>query len=154
MLNQGFRDAAAHEGTIWLVDDSSQHLVPAYNTGPNAAKFVRTFHQPLNEGIICMVFATEQPFLENEVYKNLKQSRRLDSLLQMQTYALIAVPFYLLKNCRGVVSCVQLRPSQSPASDPAGFNPNHLAAVQRASGIVSRLLEYQLLSRTVDWAAD
>jgi hypothetical protein len=148
-LQQGFDEAGAHEGTVWLVDAAGEFLVPAHNTGPRAGEIVGNFKQPLSAGLISMVFATEQPFLENAVSRNAQQSKLLDAQLQVQTHALIAVPFYLLQACRGVVSCVQLKPAG--AGDPPGFRPEHLASVQAATALLTRLLEYRLLSRTVGW---
>src|SRR5262245_878395 len=115
-LERGFAEAGAHEGTVWLLDQSGEFLVPAWNSGPNAARLVGQFKQPLNAGLICMVFSSEQPFLENEVWKNSKQSKLLDSMLEVQTGAMIAVPFYFLRACRGVVSCVKLTKPKGDAS--------------------------------------
>jgi len=149
ILQQGFTEAGAHEGTVWLVDAAGEFLVPAFNTGPHATEMVGKFKQPLSAGLISMVFATEQPFLENEVSRNAQQSKLLDAQLQVQTQALIAVPFYLLDACRGVVSCVQLK--SAGAVDPPGFRPEHLASVQAAAALLARLIEYRLLSQTVGW---
>src|SRR5260221_4000839 len=80
----GFTQAGAHEGTVWLVDGARQHLVPAYNTGPRAAELVGRFEQPLSDGLISMVFGSEQPFLENEVWRNVRQSKLLDSMLEVR----------------------------------------------------------------------
>jgi hypothetical protein len=155
VLQRGFDEAGAQEGTLWLLDGPAQHLVPAFNTGPNAHKLVGQFHQPLDSGLICMVFATEQPFVENEVSKSSQQSKLLDASLGVRTQALIAVPFYLLRQCRGVVSCVQLQPPDTaPERTPPGFGPAALSAIQRAAGVLTRLLEYRLLSCVVDWAQD
>lgn len=150
-LERGFAEAGAHEGTLWLLDPGNEFLVPAWNSGPNAARLVGQFKQPLNAGLICMVFASEQPFLENEVWNNSQQSKLLDSLLKVKTAAMIAVPFYFLRGCRGVVSCVQLK-SAGPEADPAGFRPEHLAHVQRATTLMSKLVELKLLGRTVGWS--
>jgi hypothetical protein len=150
-LDQGFAEAGAHEGTVWLLDGGGSHLVPAYNNGPQAAQLVCKFKQPLNTGLICMVFASEQTFLENEVWKNAAQSKLLDTKLQVQTCAMIAVPFYFLRGCRGVVSCVQLKRPGAYLPDPVGFRPEHLAGVQRAASLCSRLIELRLLSRAVGW---
>jgi hypothetical protein len=153
-LQRGFAEAGADEGTVWLLDESAGGLEPAYNTGPHAQKLVGHFKQPLNSGLICMVFATEQPFLENEVSLNTRQSKLVDSLLQVETYAMIAVPFYFLQSVRGVVSCVQLRSTATDAADPSGFRPEHLASVQRTTALVSQLIEFRLLGRVVGWTSD
>jgi hypothetical protein len=154
ILERGFTEAGADEGTVWLPDEAGEHLVPAYNTGPNAAQFVNQFKQPLSSGLICMVFASEQPFLENEVGKNTAQSKLLDTQLGVQTCAMIAVPFHFLRGCRGVISCVQLKRNGSPASDPAGFQPEHLQRVQLAATLLSRLIEFRLLSQAVSWTSE
>ena len=152
LLEVAFQEAGAHEGTIWWHDESNECLVPGYNTGPNAAQLVGKFRQPLNAGLVCMVLASEQPFLENRVYQNAQQSKLLDMTLGVRSYALIAVPFYLLRGCRGVVSCVQLLRPEEP--EPAGFQPRDLAGVQRAVSCVSRLLEWRLVGQTLGWPVD
>lgn len=154
VIEQGFRDVHADEGTIWLLDAAREHLVPAVNTGPNAPTIVARFRQPLSAGLICMVFASEQPFVENEVFKNARQSKLLDELLQVRTDALMVVPFYFLHGCRGVMSCVQLGVPGSPVPHRPGFSADDLDGLQRMAVLVSRLLEYRLLSQTVGWEVD
>ena len=154
VLQQGFDQATAHEGTVWLADAAGEFLVPAWNTGPEAARLLGRFKQPLKAGLISMVFASEQPFIENEVFKNSQQSKHLDEMLGVQTYALIAVPFSFLKACRGIVSCVQLKAPAAPPTDPPGFRPEHLASVERATALLARLLEYRLLGSTVGWTVE
>jgi hypothetical protein len=149
-IEHGFAEAHADEGTIWLLDQTAEFLVPAWNTGPHADQLVGKFKQPLNAGVICMVFSSEQPFLENEIWKNSRHSKLLDSMLKLQTNAMIAVPFYFLRACRGVLSCVQLNKSDTPAG--GGFHAEHLAHVQRATAILSQLIELRLLSCTVGWS--
>jgi len=149
-IERGFAEAGADEGTVWLLDQAGEFLVPAWNSGPHADKVVGKFKQPLKAGLICMVFSSEQPFLENEVWKNTRQSKLLDSMLEVQTSAMIAVPFYFLRACRGVVSCVQL--NKPGASAGSGFRPDHLAHVQRSTAILSQLIELKLLSCTIGWS--
>ena len=149
-LRRGFAEAGAHEGTVWLPDAAGTHLVPVYNTGPHADKFVGKFRQPLNAGLICMVFASEQPIVENEVQANARQSKLLDHLLEVQTHALMAAPFHFLRACRGVVSCVQLNSPDSSAQ-PRGFSGTDLTNLQRAAAMCSRLIELRLLSHAVGW---
>jgi hypothetical protein len=151
VFHTGVAEAGAHEGTIWLVDEAGEYLVPAINTGPQAGQMVGRFRQPLNSGLICMVFASEQPFLENDVSKSPERSKLLDSLLQVETAALIAVPFYFLRACRGVISCVQLAGKDDSPGSSRGFRPQHLACMQRTASIMSQLVEYQLLSSAVGW---
>jgi hypothetical protein len=154
LMQQGFAAAGAHEGTVWLVDQANENLVPAYNTGAKAAQILGTFKQPLNSGLVCMVFASERPFLENEVFKDARQSKALDSLLQTETFAMIAVPFYLLGECRGAVSCVQLRRPDTREARPPGFGAENLVCVQRMTAVLSRLVEYRILCRTIGWTSE
>jgi hypothetical protein len=153
-LERGFADAGADEGTIWLLDQIGENLVPVFNTGPDADRFVGQFKQPLSTGLISMVFASEQPFLENEVWRNEHQSKLLDSLLQVQTCAMIAVPFYFQRQCRGVISSVRLRRPGERRPEPEGFRREHLASVQQVSALLTRLIDLQLLSRAVGWGND
>jgi len=46
--------------------------------------------QPLNAGIISMVFSTEEPFCENEIGRNKTQDPTLDRMLAVQTESMIA----------------------------------------------------------------
>ncbi len=154
IIKQGFMDAGAHEGTVWLVDAAGEALEPAHTIGPNAERIVGQFKQPLGSGLISMVFATEQPFLENEVTHNAQQSKLLDAQLDVQTHSLIAVPFHFLHACRGVVSCVRFKSSGGGAGGPPGFHAIHLSHVQRATALLAQLLEYRLLSRTVGWTCE
>lgn len=154
IVEQGFAEAGAHEGTIWLLDATEKFLEPTFNTGPRASQIVGQFKQPLGSGLISMVFATEQPFLENDIIRNAQQCKLLDAQLGVRTHALIAVPFHFLHACRGVVSCVQLKSPDPQTVDPPGFQPPHLAAVQRATAMLSQLIEYRLLSQVVGWTCE
>lgn len=154
VLQEGFDCATAHEGTVWLADAAGEFLSPAFNSGPNAGRWVGKFKQPLSSGIISMVFASEQPFIENEVFKNALQSKVLDHNLGVQTHALIAVPFYFLKACRGVISCVQLNHPGAAPDSLSGFRPEHLLCVEQTAALLSRLVEYRLLSNTVGWTTE
>jgi hypothetical protein len=153
-IERGFAAAGAHEGTVWLLDDTEEHLMAAYNTGPKADHWVGSFKHPLQTGLIGMVFASEQPFLENEIWKNARHRKELDGLLKVETAAMIAVPFYLLRACRGVVSCVQLRLADSGKPEPPGFRPEDLAAMQWTAATLSQLLELRLLSHAVGWTCE
>lgn len=153
IVEQGFAEAGAHEGTIWLVDAAGEFLEPAFNTGPHAPQIVGQFKQPLGSGLISMVFASEQPFVENHVSRNAQQSKLLDARLEVETQSLIAVPLHFLNACRGVVSCVQLK-EKGQAGKVPGFKAAHLDAVQRATALLCQIIEYRLLSRTVGWTCE
>ena len=143
LLVETFDRAGAHEGTVWLLDTERAALIPRYNSGPHAERFVGTFRQSVRAGMIGMVAATEQPVCENEVCKNERQDRTLDEQLQLRTWAMLAVPFYFFGELRGVISCVQF---QSTDSTPAGFSGEHLHGLQLTAGVLTRLIEHRLFA--------
>jgi hypothetical protein len=145
VIKLAFQNAGADEGTIWLVDEQEQLLMPAYNTGPHAAKFVGSFSQKLGEGLLGMVLASERPFVENEMPTNRIRGRALDSLLQVETRAMIATPFYFLEACRGVISCIQLDPPPRHQPGVSGFAPGDEAVVRHAAATLGRLVDYRVL---------
>lgn len=146
LLVDGFNRAGAHEGTVWLLDDPRQNLIPRFNSGPDAAKFVGSFRQSLRAGMISMVVATEQPICENDMAANQRQDKSLDQQLHVQTSAMLAVPFYFVGELRGVISCVKLK--KEGANGPAftEFPPESLRELQLTAAILSRLIEHRLLT--------
>lgn len=157
VLKGTFERISADEGSIWLLDQERKHLVAAYNSGQNSEKIVG-FKNPLGEGIISLVVASEHAFVENQVYKNKSHSAALNKKLGRTTYAMIAVPFYFLNQVRGVISCVQLLDvliqdgEAAPVGrTPTGFTPNDLNAVQTTATVVRDLIDYRLLGTAIGW---
>lgn len=147
-VERGLSDSGADEGTIWLLDATSEYLVPVFNSGPNASEFVGKFRQSVNSGMISMVVATEQSICENDVHRNQRQDRTLDGKLGVQTRAMIATPVYFAGELRGVISAVQL---QSSGDDPAqdvkpGFRCEQLQSLQRTAALLARLIEHKILT--------
>ena len=157
LLTETFARIGADEGSIWLLDQEKQHLVVAYNSGPNTAK-IMGFKQPLTKGIVSLVVASEHPFVENEVYNNVDHSNTLDKALHKATYAMIVVPLYFLNEVRGVISCVQLQEVEirdgkavPKGEKPSGFGPPDLNAIQTISAVVRDLIDYRLLGTAIGW---
>ena len=138
--------ADAHEGTVWLLDNTRSFLVPRFNSGPNADSFVGSYRQSLRSGMISMVVATEQPVCENEVHRNEQQDKSLDKKLGLSTCAMLAVPFYFAGELRGVISAVQLQEAGDPAPEPPGFTVENLTTLQLAASVLARMIEHQLMS--------
>jgi len=138
-LRHAFHRCAADEGTVWLLHDGA--LVPALNSGVQAARLEDTFRQPLDRGIIGMVAVTEQAYCENDVADDTRRDGTLDALLQVQTSAMMAVPFVFGGSVRGVVSCVQFVRS----TPRTGFTPSHLDQLEREVHLAGRLLDLALL---------
>ena len=102
LLAGAFRRVGADEGTVWLLDEGRSALIPRFNSGPHAERMIGQFRQSLGVGMISMVAATEQPICENEVWRNERQDRTLDTELRVKTWAMLAVPFYFFGELRGV----------------------------------------------------
>lgn len=152
VIDKAVESAGGTEGSVWLADESSESLVIVYNTGPNSDRLVGHFKQPLGAGLISMVFASEQPFIENHVFKNSRQDKSLDSMLSLQTHAMIAIPFYFLDTLRGVISCVQLTATGSMDTTPSGFDHDDEAIVRNATVILGRLIDHWVLRTMVGLA--
>lgn len=157
VLRGTFERIAADEGSIWLLDQEKKFLVATYNSGPNSKEIVG-FKNPLGEGIISLVVASEQAFIENQVYKNKRHSAALNKKLGKTTYAMIAVPLYFLNQVRGVISCVQLldvlvreEEGAPVGSTPPGFSPQDLNAVQTTAALVRDLIDYRLIGTAIGW---
>jgi hypothetical protein len=157
LLKDTFERIGADEGSIWLIDHEKHSLVASYNSGPNSEKIVG-FENPLNAGIISLVVASENAFVENQVYKNVHHSGKLGEKIGRTTYAMIAVPLYFLNQVRGVISCVQLLDvliekgqAEPTGRIPPGFTPRDLNAVQTIAAVVRDLLDYRLLGTAVGW---
>jgi hypothetical protein len=157
LLRETFVRIGADEGSIWLLDQEKQHLVVAYNSGPDTDK-IMGFKLPVTTGIISLVVASEHAFVENQVYKNAKHSAVLDQQLKKTTYAMIAVPLYFLNEVRGVISCVQLQDVEvrggkavPTGETPAGFGPPELNAIQTIAAVVRDLIDHRLLGTAVGW---
>jgi hypothetical protein len=132
MLEHLFAEIGASEGTLWLLDETRQALVPVWNSGPHAADFVGKHRQPVEAGLIGLVCATEQAICENAVYRHAGQDPTLDRTLGLLTCAMIAVPFRIRGELRGIVSCVKLKKADSTEPDPPPFTSEDLAAVTAA----------------------
>jgi GAF domain len=146
LLCEAFKNAGAHEGTVWVIDDGCTELIPRFNSGPNAARFIASFRQPLNVGMISTVAVTEQPLCENAVHEDSRQDKRIDLELGVRTWAMLAVPFRFAGELRGVVSCVQLRDGEDTGPPPPGFTLEHLHKLQAAVAVLSRLIDARLMS--------
>jgi hypothetical protein len=151
VISDAFSLAGAHEGTIWLVDAAEQHLMPVYNTGADAARFVGEFRQPLSRGLISLVFKNGQTLAENAVRENRQQDRTLDQSLGVETVAMLAVPFYFAKHPRGVISCVQLQKTGGASGDARGFRPDDLQRIEQLSATLTRFIDHLLVGTTVGW---
>ena len=142
VMIDGFRAAGADEGTVWLANLTSRELVPVMNSGPEEGSFLRKFRQPLDRGVISMVFHSGQAFCENDVSGNSTHDRTIDAALAQVTAAMIAVPLFFANKPRGVVSCVRL--------GDGAFELVHLREVQQSVAVLERMIEGHLLQNLLE----
>ncbi|MEM9281184.1 MAG: hypothetical protein AAGA96_05110 [Verrucomicrobiota bacterium] len=132
--------------SVWLADTEKQNLVV---THCDPDKEFIGFQQAISEGLIALVYASEQALCENSVYLNADHSKKVDQMLGQVTCAMIATPFYIAGTMRGVITAVQLKESDT-APDPAGFSARNLNRVGRLSTVLERLVNYRLLTKLLD----
>ena len=135
----------ADEGTIWLADVEGKNLVPAYNTGPRAEDLVGVLRQPMGEGLVALVFANGQSFVENDVYKNVDHSKRVDHALGQRTEAMMIVPFNFLGDIHGVISCVVL--GETTGEKSRQFTAEQLEFFSFQSRVFEALFQNSVIER-------
>ncbi len=141
ILRKAFVAVHADEGTIWLLDEKQEALVPVWSSGPYGERFVGIHRQPLTAGLMSLICVTEQAICENSVYQNAQQDPTLDRRLGVLTCAMIAVPLRFRDAIHGGVSCVRLKKANASAPEPSPFSTADLALVTDAVREVERLIE-------------
>jgi hypothetical protein len=141
VLTKAFSAVGADEGTIWLLDEKEEALVPVWSSGPYGERFIGAHRQPLTAGLMSLICVTEQGICENAVYQNAQQDPTLDRRLGVLTCAMIAVPLRFADAVHGGISCVRLKPVDSGAPEPPPFSAADLAVVTEAVREVERLVQ-------------
>lgn len=142
VLRDGLRRAGADEGTLWIASRDGKELIPVFNSGKEPDTFLRRVRQPLDRGVISMVYHSGQPFCENEVTKNRSHDHTVDEALSQVTAAMIALPFFFAGRRRGVLSCVRLGQGE--------FEAVHLSEIQQAAIVLERLADWHLLQALLE----
>jgi transcriptional regulator with GAF, ATPase, and Fis domain len=142
VLREGLRRSGADEGTLWIASRDRKELIPVFNSGPEPEAFLGKVRQPLDRGVISMVFHSGQPFCENEVTKNTSHDHTVDEALRQVTAAMIALPFFFGGRRRGVLSCVRLGHGE--------FEAQHLSELQQAASLLERLADWHLLQELLE----
>ncbi|MHC4163898.1 MAG: GAF domain-containing protein, partial [Planctomycetota bacterium] len=140
-----FRRIDASEGSLWLRDVEEKHLVTVYNTGPNADRIVLEHLQPLDRGIVSMVYGTGRTFADVDVHRSREQDKTLDTRLGVLTCSMIAVPFRFAGQTRGVINAVKLKPAASTDPDPPPFAEDATQQMQLLGATLERLVDLKLV---------
>jgi len=142
VLLDGFRQVGADEGTVWIANPALGELIPVLNSGAEEGSFLRKFRQPLDRGVISMVFLSGQAFCENDVSQNSTHDRTIDTALSQVTAAMIAIPLFFANRPRGVVSCVRL--------GVGAFEVSHFREMQHCVAVIERLIDGSLLQNLLE----
>lgn len=140
-----FQRIHASEGSLWLRDVAEKNLITVYNTGPHADRIVLEHLQPLDRGIVSMVYETGKPFLGADVHRSGKQDKTLDTALGVQTCAMVAVPLRFAGLTRGIVNAVKLKPAASTDPDPLPFAGDATQHMQLLAETLERLIDLKLV---------
>ena len=124
---------------LWIADGARENLIFAI-TAPDDARVIGR-SQPLSEGFISLVFASEQPICENRVAGDERHSKRIDSVDGETTEAMVAVPFYFGGLLCGVLSALRW---QGGCASGRPFDQGDLKAMQRTSVVLERLVNLAL----------
>jgi hypothetical protein len=148
-LVQCFAGVGADEGTLWLVNQERTELIPAYSTSERAEQWVTLHRQPLDRGIVSMIFATEQTFSESELQSHPDHDATLDRRLGVMTTAMIGTPFVFGERVRGVMTCVRLvDKDELQRGDPSRrrpFGSDAAAVVELTSTLLGRHIDLTLI---------
>lgn len=146
LFASAMREMEADEGTVWLLDDKGEALVPVHNSGPRARDFVAKFRQPLSKGLISAVFGTQIGMVEDFVYRNAEHDPQANQVTGVVTVHLGAVPFYFGGDTRGVVTAVKIREmGTGEADDPPPFVPEALGCLSRLANHLGELVDGRCL---------
>lgn len=143
-VDETCRHIGASEGSLWIRDVAEEHLVTVYNTGPHAERIVLKHLQPLDRGIVSMVYRTGRTFAEADVHRSRQQDKTLDATLGILTCSMIAVPFACAGRIRGVLNAVKLKPADSQDPDPPPFAPDATPRMQMLADTLDRLVDLKL----------
>ena len=154
LLRQVMTATRASEGAVWVADPEQVHLLPVVGLGPLAPRYVHRFAQPLETGLVSMVYDSGQSFCENDVESHPGHSVMLDTELGMRTRAMMAVPLYYAGRLRGVLTAVHLAPpGEAEGDDTSGrsFTAADLATFERVGQCLRKLIDLRLLELLLGW---
>lgn len=115
----------ASEGSIWLADPSSQELVMAVNSGPDAAMLELNTRQPDTEGILGKVYQEDAHYADHGMFRDKYESHKVDEQLHQYTLHIAGYPLHVLGCKIGVLSIVQVMGKHANPPKTWGFPENH-----------------------------
>jgi hypothetical protein len=146
LLDQTRQQIGADEVSLWLTNPSRTRLGVCF-CAPNEALCGTEI--PLGSGLIGMVLAAEQGICENTAYQNQRHDKTIDEHVGKITTSIVACPFYVCGELRGVLSFVKLKASLT-SPDPAPFQAAELLQAQQLAVILERLLNLRVVQILFD----
>ncbi len=147
-----YRDAAAHEGVIWMLDTEQKNLLCAVQLG-KASRNLVNFRMPVDAGISGMVLALQQPFCENNLSENRAAASMLEERMGVVICSRILVPFFIAEKMRGVVACYRTKTTLEEP-DPPGFETDAVEEMSLLARLLGRLFDHKLLCAAVGISED
>jgi len=136
----------ADSGAIWLTNPERSRLAVCFNTPGDDLTGAEL---PMGQGIISLVLAAEQGICENSAYRHARHDKSLDQRVGRVTSAMVACPFYVSGELRGVISFVKWKPDIS-APDPEAFQAAQLVQTQQLAVMLERLLNLRIVQILFD----
>ncbi|BDS06411.1 hypothetical protein NT6N_14510 [Oceaniferula spumae] len=127
------------DSALWLAD--TDHLHPVIGFGPHSETFIGSYSHPLEEGLMSMVYASGQPFCENNIQSNPQHSSRLDQQLSIQTDAMMVVPVVSKGELAGVITCVHTSAVGASTNEARVFSSQDMSELEFTAAVAGRILE-------------
>lgn len=143
VLDEGMRALDAEAGTLWLLDEAAERVLPVIALGPKAEEVKRLWLRP-GEGIAGAVILSREGVLVENVRRVAHWAARFDSTSGFETRSLLCVPLIHRDQAIGALQFINKRRDQL-------FGATDLAlaralASQAAVAIeTSRLFEEQIV---------
>lgn len=150
-LAQGLAAASSSsdETTLWAADRDAGSLVPIHHRGPDPERFLTAVSQPLDSGIISMIFAGGASICENDIETNPDHSPIVDSITGRETVAMLVAPVAVAGRVVAVLSGVKIRDDANP--NPSAYALADLASIQTSAKRAGNLFEDALLANPDAW---
>ena len=141
LMADSFADLLVHlgadGGTLWLLSPGAAALEAVFNP---LEPEIAGMRQPLASGIVSLVLATGEPACVLSVADHRRHSPAIDLTLGKTTHSMVAVPFVLGGEVRGVVTAVRLVGENA-------FGERETAMLSRHAEILSGLLTQGLTAK-------
>jgi GAF domain-containing protein len=146
------RDAAAHEGVVWLLDRDGKNLFCAYQTGAHSSK-LNNIRVPVEAGVAGMVLVTQQPFSESNLGVNRAAASTIEERMGVIVGARALVPFFIAGKMRGLVAAYRTKPTPE-MPEPPGFSADDVEALNLLARLLGRLMDHKLLCAAIGLEED